>query len=95
MHSWLRAALVYVVGVGLILFGILGLVLPLHPGLAVIALGVGVLSLEAKWARQARRRFARWLADRDVESERWQRWQERIEDWLPEEDPQGEDEEDP
>lgn len=85
MHRWLRVALVYVAGVGLILFGIAGLVLPLHPGLVVIALGLGVLSLEAAWARRARQRFLVWLADRDVESERLRRWQRRLEDWMPDE----------
>jgi len=80
MHRWLRAGLVYVVGIGLILFGIVGLVLPLHPGLVVIALGLGVLSLESQWARQARRRLLAWLAERDVQSDRLEDWQERIDE---------------
>lgn len=80
MHAWLRAALVYAVGIGLIVFGIVGLVLPLHPGLIVIALGVGVLSLESETARRARQRFVEWLADRDVDSERLDRWLSRVDE---------------
>jgi Flp pilus assembly protein TadB len=91
MHAWLRVALVYTVGIGLILFGIAGLVLPLHPGLVVIALGVGVLSLESETARRARVAFLNWLADRDVDAQRLQRWQQRLEDWLPEDETAAED----
>jgi hypothetical protein len=86
MHRWLRAVLVYALGIGLVLFGILGLVLPFHPGLVVIALGLGVLSLESKTARRARQRFLAWLAERDVESERFDRWRSRIEDWVPDDE---------
>ena len=91
MHAWLRVALVYTVGIGLILFGIAGLVLPLHPGLVVIALGVGVLSLESDTARRARVAFLDWLVDRDVDAQRLQRWQQRVEDWLPDDETAGED----
>lgn len=87
MHRWLRAALVYALGIGLVLFGVAGLVLPFHPGLVVIALGLGVLSLESKTARRARQRFLAWLAEREIESERFDRWRSRIEAWAPEDDP--------
>lgn len=86
MHRWLRALLVYALGIGLILFGIVGLFLPLHPGLVVIAVGLGVLSLESKTARRARTWFLDWLAERDLESERLRRWRARAEDLVPDED---------
>lgn len=95
MRGWLRAVLVYVLGVGLILFGIVGLFLPLHPGLIVIALGVGVLSLESETARRARQRFVGWLADRDVDSQRLQRWLARVEDHRNDDEADADEDENP
>lgn len=83
MRALTRIAL-RIAGWAVVAFGLLGLVLPLHPGLLFILLGLGILSVVSPWAGRARE----WLLDRldrdDVDNERLRRWRERIDDWLPE-----------
>lgn len=83
MGNILRAVLVHVVGFGLVVFGIAGLALPLHPGLLFIALGLLVLAQEARWAQRLYARFGQRLVDAEVEDERLRRWQRRVRGWLP------------
>ena len=74
----------WVTGLILVLFGVVGLILPLHPGLFFIVIGLGVLSGVSPWAGRLRA----WVLDRvddgRIQSDLGRRWRRRVESWLPE-----------